>query len=813
MKLFTKEIDNKLFEQYKMGSDLESQKVVAKIFNPYGRGTWYLLNSDPQDPDYIWAIVDFFEVEMGSVSRRELEGIKVPPFGLGLERDMSFTPINAKELFEGLLNGEHYKDGGIMLDKDFTAIEKEYKENEDNNAHSENVVLLAENFGTEEEKAEAKEILEKHNEEGSLSSELRNRRSVLEEKLWDKYQALKKIYANGGQTTLFGDGGNVAEQNKEMLKNQAKEFMHHSQELNKLVENVKEVDAWVVAKAERASTDLSDITHYLEGRMAKGGMMEKGGKMNDEEGIDLFEDYENIPPKVQKILDKYEDDFINGDYQGTTKALKELEKIGYTFEFYLDGVAYDLRPIGTKGKSEFNNDFDFAKGGELVPYIVWTSKDGDKREFFGEFKSQRSAKIKADKLWETGEYEAIGYKQKSSYEKEGLYEDGGMMAKGGDLLKQDDYVWNAVGTKLRVDEVTDDEYYFVYFGSISPKPFKKEKVNEYIKTGQWTLKAPKMAKGGIIAYSDGDYEQKIGTFKSMASAKKFAKENNRKYETILFEDEYGDNIVVSKEDESEDIDWLFSDVMAKGGMMGVEGISNFGKTKGFDSYESKGIYDNRGLALKPTSDLKTLGSKLLIKQAENKMFYWCLVLENGKIYKKSESLFNTSQDAINDYMKQSFSKGGMLKAILVHKEFGVEYYKNGNLIQPSKEEKLKWELYGLPNDIKKIEQSFETTIDEFVGKTKKEIQSKSDEKIRSGKYNYLGTNPNLNLIFDDKMEMGGATFDDKVNAISKRLEGTKVPTRLKKDYGATYDKKEAKQAGQRIAGSMIKKLKMKMKNK
>jgi hypothetical protein len=366
MKLFTKEIDSKLFEQYKMGSDLENQKVVAKIFNPYGRGTWYLLNSDPQDPDYIWAIVDFFEVEMGSVSRSELEGIKVPPFGLGLERDMSFTPINAKELFEGLLNGKHYKDGGIMLDKDFNAIEKEYEENEDNNYHSENVVLLAENFGTEEEKAEAKEILEKHNEQGSLSSELYKRRSVLGEKLWDKYQALKKIYANGGQTTLFGDGGNVAEQNKEMLKNQAKEFMHHSQELNKLVENVKEVDAWVVAKAERASTDLSDITHYLEGKMAKGGMM--------------------------------------------------------------------------------------AKGGELVPYIVWTSKDGDKREFFGEFKSQKSAKIKADKLWETGEYEAIGYKPKSSYEKQGLYfEEGGMMAKGGMATFKDKV--NAISKRLEGTKV------------------------------------------------------------------------------------------------------------------------------------------------------------------------------------------------------------------------------------------------------------------------------------------------------------------------------------------------------------------------
>ena len=62
------------------------------------------------------------------------------------------------------------------------------------------------------------------------------------------------------------------------------------------------------------------------------------------------------------------------------------------------------------------------------------------------------------------------------------------------------------------------------------------------------------------------------------------------------------------------------------------------------------------------------------------------------------------------------------------------------------------------------------------------------------------------------MAKGGmATFKDKVNAISKRLEGTKVPKRLKKDYGATYDKKEAKQAGQRIAGSMLQKIKMRKK--
>lgn len=77
----------------------------------------------------------------------------------------------------------------------------------------------------------------------------------------------------------------------------------------------------------------------------------KGGG-STEEGIDLFEDYKNIPPKVQRILDKYSQGIEDGDYNDLGDAKNELEEIGYTFDYYLDGVPYDLRPIGTKGKVE-----------------------------------------------------------------------------------------------------------------------------------------------------------------------------------------------------------------------------------------------------------------------------------------------------------------------------------------------------------------------------------------------------------------------------------------------------------------------------
>jgi hypothetical protein len=105
MELLTKEISEKLQEQFPMGSDFE-QMVIAKLFDPCGSWTWYLMNQDPEDPDYLWGIVDGFEVEMGSISLSELESFK-GKFGLGIERDLYFNPIPAREIWEKLNKGQH----------------------------------------------------------------------------------------------------------------------------------------------------------------------------------------------------------------------------------------------------------------------------------------------------------------------------------------------------------------------------------------------------------------------------------------------------------------------------------------------------------------------------------------------------------------------------------------------------------------------------------------------------------------------------------------------------------------------------------
>ena len=133
MKLFTKSIDKKLFAQFPKGGNLEGQKVVAKVFNPYGRGRWYIMNSDPDDPDYLWGIVELFEgqPEVGSFSRSELENIKVGAFKLPLERDMYFDDKNAMEIYQGLKNGKRYADGGKIEDSGYLVrMAEEYAERE-----------------------------------------------------------------------------------------------------------------------------------------------------------------------------------------------------------------------------------------------------------------------------------------------------------------------------------------------------------------------------------------------------------------------------------------------------------------------------------------------------------------------------------------------------------------------------------------------------------------------------------------------------------------------------------------------------------
>jgi hypothetical protein len=64
---------------------------------------------------------------------------------------------------------------------------------------------------------------------------------------------------------------------------------------------------------------------------------------------------------------------------------------------------------------------------------------------------------------------------------------------------------------------------------------------------------------------------------------------------------------------------------------------------------------------------------------------------------------------------------------------------------------------------------------------------------------------------DQKFEGGGkTTFKEKATAIAKNFEGKKVEPKYQKEYGKVYDKAEAKEVGNKIAGSQKAKYDSKM---
>jgi hypothetical protein len=122
VKLITKEIEG-LFKKLGRQGNVDDPIVVAKFFNPTGAGTWYATEliyvissrGESNEPETLeveaskidqfkdYEVIDklFFGYvsifgdhcdEWGYFRLSELESVKCPPFGLGIERDLYFDP-------------------------------------------------------------------------------------------------------------------------------------------------------------------------------------------------------------------------------------------------------------------------------------------------------------------------------------------------------------------------------------------------------------------------------------------------------------------------------------------------------------------------------------------------------------------------------------------------------------------------------------------------------------------------------------------------------------------------------------------------
>jgi hypothetical protein len=110
MKILTKEILTAFAKQGKTGDkSMKDIKIVLKLFNPTGAGTWYLYEKIDNDIYMCFANLGDAEMaECGTVSMSELMTFR-GRFGLGIERDSSFKPlsITLDHVYNKIKDGGH----------------------------------------------------------------------------------------------------------------------------------------------------------------------------------------------------------------------------------------------------------------------------------------------------------------------------------------------------------------------------------------------------------------------------------------------------------------------------------------------------------------------------------------------------------------------------------------------------------------------------------------------------------------------------------------------------------------------------------
>ncbi len=108
MKLLTQELRKKLpplYAQEKLGGKAVAH---AKFFSPSSSWTWFATEFDGED--LFFGLVDGHVKELGYFSLRELESVK-GPLGLGIERDLHWTPKTLEEIAPELFDSSHEEEG------------------------------------------------------------------------------------------------------------------------------------------------------------------------------------------------------------------------------------------------------------------------------------------------------------------------------------------------------------------------------------------------------------------------------------------------------------------------------------------------------------------------------------------------------------------------------------------------------------------------------------------------------------------------------------------------------------------------------
>lgn len=170
------------------------------------------------------------------------------------------------------------------------------------------------------------------------------------------YISATSKFMSGGRTKFAGGGEAEDQDNRTMIMRQAKEVAHHVEELNEILSKQPDIDAWVVAKMQDVTTQLSEVTHYLDSRVGfrlggddiqkvQDSMLARGAKLDDTQS--------NIK-NIKSQLEKYQG--LAADYMH-----KKRNPTYSPYDKDIDRLQKDLAQ-----KLEENNIYNFDTEDDLV---------------------------------------------------------------------------------------------------------------------------------------------------------------------------------------------------------------------------------------------------------------------------------------------------------------------------------------------------------------------------------------------------------------------------------------------------------------
>lgn len=582
---------------------------------------------------------------------------------------------------------------------------------------------------------------------------------VLEQEDLYNDQLKPMIEKTTGMYLSFKEGGHLeSDENGEMLKNQVTNILHHANELQKMLDGVKDVEPWVITKAQRSVTDLADITHYLEGeskKMADGGYMARGGivqYVNEKDSWKLSRANTNNLPK--DIFAKVENTVAHMQFAGNMLVAEGRKKYHEEYLYFLDDYDKDVtKNVKLKQDEKLFRyvSYTTAIGGmsplvkinvskALVYYPIYDEQDPDKIQF-------HTKGVRAEYI--------------NLIQDPRNYEEGGVVSESDfDSLKKGDKISitysSGISRSNKVDLIVKSKT-LVGKG----KSWESEKitfVNAANPNGvnYYAYKR----KGGKVSFAIGDmaiWGVKISN--EMADGGYMAKGGmNGKGKWVRNQDDNG---------------WYYY-------------IADAPKVK---TPYSISIHEDIDIG-----DKKVMGYSVQ-RGGTNEMGY----VKNYAI-KKFKTL-SEAENYAHKWMKEvggSYAEGGMMAKggstnsskyqITTKPDSDGFYY----IVERETNEKIK-----IPSNIGygKIENKFVKTRKTYGGK---------DLKLQDAMH--------IISILNNKMAMGGETFEDKVKSIkSSLLSRKKVSPSVQKDYGKTYSPKEAEESAKRIVGAMTARERMKTK--